>query len=57
MATITELADSLVREEKISFRQAHEVAQHLSKELILKDIALDEVEFNVFSNLFEKLRE
>jgi len=55
MATITELADSLVREEKISFRQAHEVAQHLSKELILKDIALDEVDFNVFSNLFEQL--
>ena len=55
MATITELADSLVREEKISFRQAHEVAQHLSKELILKDIALDEVDFNFFSNLFEQL--
>ena len=54
MATITELADSLVRLEKISFRQAHDVAHHLSKELILKNIALDEVDFNFFRKVFEE---
>ena len=55
MATITELADSLVRDENISFRQAHEVSQQLSKELISKNISLDDVDFTIFSKLFEKL--
>ena len=55
MATITELADSLVRDENISFRQAHEVSQQLSKELISKNISLYDVEFTIFSKLFEKL--
>ena len=55
MATITELADSLVRDENISFRQAHEVSQQLSKELISKNISLYDVDFTIFSKLFEKL--
>ena len=54
MATITELADSLVRHEKISFRQAHDVAQHLSSELISKNIVLDELEFSFFGKIFEE---
>ena len=32
--TITELADSLVREEGLSFRQAHEIASHLARRMI-----------------------
>ena len=55
MATITELADSLVRDENISFRQAHEVSQQLSKELISKNTSLDDIDFTIFSKLFEKL--
>ena len=55
MATITELADSLVREENISFREAHEVSQHLSRKLISKDIALDDLDFSDFANLYKKI--
>ena len=54
MATITELADSLVREENISFRQAHEVSHLLSRKLISKDIALDDVDFEEFASIFKK---
>ena len=55
MATITELADSMVREENISFRQAHEVSHFLSRKLISKDIALDDVDFEEFASIFKKI--
>jgi argininosuccinate lyase len=38
--TITELADTLVRDEGLSFRQAHEVAAHTAKSVIARACAL-----------------
>lgn len=38
--TITELADSLVRDEQLSFRQAHSIAADTAKQVISQDIAL-----------------
>lgn len=35
--TITELADTLVREENLSFRQAHEVAAAVARDVLAKD--------------------
>ena len=54
MATITELADTLVREEKISFRQAHEVAHEVSKLAIYEDIPLTKFNYEVFKKIFRE---
>jgi argininosuccinate lyase len=39
-ATITELADSLVRREGLSFRQAHEIAAHVAREVVAAKTSL-----------------
>jgi argininosuccinate lyase len=49
--TITELADGLVREEGLSFRQAHEVAAETSKSVIAQGESLNKG-FNAFSKAF-----
>jgi argininosuccinate lyase len=53
MATITELADTLVREEGISFRAAHGVAHALSKSSLAQGVPLDQVDYQDFANAFE----
>ena len=40
--TITELADSLVREAGLSFRQAHEIAAHVARKVVAVGGSLDE---------------
>jgi argininosuccinate lyase len=42
-ATITELADTLVRTDALSFRKAHHIASHVVKNAISKGISADEV--------------
>jgi argininosuccinate lyase len=50
-ATITELADSLVREEGLSFRQAHEIAAATAKAVVGRSGALAGA-YDVFSDAF-----
>ncbi len=50
--TITELADTLVREEKLSFRQAHEIAAATSAAVIAEEKPLYGG-FEAFSNAFK----
>ncbi|MBI3710425.1 MAG: argininosuccinate lyase [Proteobacteria bacterium] len=50
--TVTELADSLVRTEGVSFRQAHEVAARLSRRLIERGETLSRVPFAAFLEAF-----
>lgn len=50
--TVTELADSLVRTEGVSFRQAHEVAARLSRRLIERAETLSSVPFAAFEDAF-----
>jgi argininosuccinate lyase len=50
--TITELADSLVRIEKISFRQAHEVASVLARRMIARGETLQNVPMEAFTSAF-----
>jgi len=49
--TVTELADTLVREESLSFRQAHEIAAITSKDVIARDLPLAKG-FDAFSSAF-----
>ncbi|MEP3199109.1 MAG: argininosuccinate lyase [Lentilitoribacter sp.] len=51
--TITELADTLVREENLTFRQAHEIASSTAKSVIQEGKPLDEG-YNAFFAAFEK---
>ena len=51
-ATITEIADSIARIEKISFKSAHEIAAAMSKSAIAKKIALDEFDFAEFAQIY-----
>ncbi len=51
--TITEVADTLVREEGISFRQAHEVASALAKRMIARQETLETVPMNAFVAAFD----
>ena len=50
--TITELADTLVRSEGISFRQAHEVAAILSQRVTADGASLATIAFDVFVTAF-----
>ena len=50
--TITEVADSLVREEGVSFRQAHEVASTLAKRMIALGETLANVPMEAFEEAF-----
>ena len=50
--TVTELADTLVRDESISFRQAHEIAAKTSKAVIAKGQGLA-AEFDAFKDAFQ----
>ena len=51
--TITELADSLVREENLSFREAHEIAAHVAQHVTSKRGTLGADGFEVFVSAFE----
>jgi argininosuccinate lyase len=51
-ATITELADSLVRHEEIAFRQAHEIAARLARHTITQDISLAALPMAAFTEAF-----
>ena len=53
MATITELADTIVRVEKIGFREAHHVASKLAREALSSDMAFDELPWDLFARTFE----
>lgn len=50
--TITEVADTLVREEGISFRQAHEIASHLAKRMIARQETLETLPMAAFTAAF-----
>ena len=50
--TLAELADSLVRTEAISFRQAHEVASKLARRMIDGGMTLSKVPFTAFQEIF-----
>ncbi len=54
MATITELADTLVRAEAISFRAAHHIASQLAAEALQQKIRLSDLAFDLFAAIFEK---
>lgn len=49
---MTELADSLVRSEGISFRQGHEIASRLAEILIQEKITVSSLSFSVFKTVF-----
>jgi len=51
--TITELADSLVRAEEISFRQAHGVSGAVARHVVDQGSAVSEVDFEIFLKAFE----
>lgn len=51
--TITELADTLVRDESLSFRQAHDIAAHTAQSVIAAQQPLSEG-FAAFSDAFSK---
>ena len=55
MATITELADTLVRAEGIGFRAAHHVASKLAREALANGIGFDELSWGLFSKTFEEV--
>jgi argininosuccinate lyase len=52
--TVTELADSVVRREGLSFRQAHEIAAALSKEVIRAEKQIGDC-YDVFCSAFEAI--
>jgi len=51
--TITELADSLVRQEALSFRQAHEIAAQVARELTALKSNLTEQGYPLFCDAFQ----
>ena len=51
-AVITELADTLVRKEKISFRQAHGVAHELVTRCLKDSVAFSSVDMNLITDVF-----
>ena len=51
--TLAELADSLVRTETISFRQAHNVASRLARRMIDGGMTLSTIAFSEFQQTFE----
>ena len=50
--TITELADSLVRLEDLSFRQAHDVAGRVSRHVVASGGGMSALGFDVFAEVF-----
>lgn len=52
--TITEVADTLVREEGISFRQAHELASELARRMIAAGQTLQTLPMADFTEAFER---
>jgi argininosuccinate lyase len=50
--TLAELADSLVRTEALSFRQAHDVASKLARRMIDAGMTLSKVPFTDFQHIF-----
>ncbi len=50
--TLAELADSLVRTEAVSFRQAHDVASKLARRMIGAGVTLSAVPFSAFEEIF-----
>ena len=50
--TLAELADSLVRTEAISFRQAHDVASKLARRMIDGGMTLSTIAFSEFQQIF-----
>ena len=52
--TITELADSLVRREGISFRQAHEIAAYLARAMIASGTTLADLPMAHFTAAFDE---
>ena len=55
MATITELADTIVRAEGVGFRPAHHVASKLAREALSRGMALDELPWDLFARTFEEV--
>ena len=55
MATITELADTLVRAEGIGFRVAHQIAGKLAREALANRFGCDELPWDLFARTFEEL--
>jgi argininosuccinate lyase len=53
-ATITELADSLVRREGLSFRQAHEIAAHVARAVVAAKTPLSGG-YTPFSSAFQEI--
>ena len=53
MASITELADTIVREEKIGFREAHHITSKLARSASLNGNGLDTLSWRSFTNTFE----
>ena len=53
--TVTELADTLVRSEGISFRQAHDVAATLAKQVVARKETLSTIGFDVFVTTYTKV--
>lgn len=51
-ATITELADSLVREERLSFRHAHEIAAATARAVVAAQSSLREAGYAPFADAF-----
>lgn len=53
--TITELADTLVREENLSFRMAHEVAAHVAKAVVAQEGSLSAQGYAPFCAAFRAI--
>jgi argininosuccinate lyase len=54
-ATITELADTLVRREGLSFRQAHEIAAHVAKAVVAAKTSLAGGGYAPFCDAFQSI--
>jgi len=53
LATITELADSIVRNEEISFRQAHQITHKIAKTSIENNKPLNDFRFEEYCDYFK----
>jgi len=55
MATITELADTVVRAEGIGFRAAHHIASKLARSALSSDMRFDQLPWDLFVRTFEEV--
>lgn len=53
-ATITEIADSLARIEKLPFKTTHEIAADMAKAAIAAKISLEQFDYEKFQSIFKK---